>query len=256
MADPTLPLVALPADQREFENYSWHASPDQYARAALDAGRVAPVIVPALGVAGEAVVGAILNTVSGVLVTGSKSNVHPSLYGHKPTPGHEPYDRDRDATTMPLIHGALERGIPLLCVCRGIQELNVALGGTLRTEIQSEGLADHRAVPEGTPDERFGLAHEIEVESGTALAGMIGGRTRVNSLHRQRIDELGDGIEVTARATDGTVEAVAVRDAKGFAIGVQWHPEYWARADRHRDAPSWAIFEAWGDAVRSYATGR
>ena len=251
-----LPLVALPADRREFENYSWHASPDQYARAALDAGRVAPVIIPAFGAAGASVVEAVLDAVSGVLVTGSKSNVHPSLYGHEPTPAHEPYDRDRDAVTMPLIRGALERGVPLLCVCRGIQELNVALGGTIRADIQSESRDDHRAVPEGTPDQRFALAHEIAVESGTVLADVIGENARVNSLHQQALDEVGSGLDVTARATDGTIEAVAVRDAKGFAIGVQWHPEYWARADRHRDTPSWAILEAWGDAVRAYAASR
>ena len=251
-----LPLVALPADRREFENYSWHASPDQYARAALDAGRVAPVIVPALGAAGASVVDAVLHAVSGVLVTGSKSNVHPSLYGHEPTPAHEPYDRDRDATSLPLIAGALERGVPLLCVCRGIQELNVALGGTLRTDIQSEDRTDHRAVPEGTPDERFRIDHEISVEDGSALGGVIGASARVNSLHRQALDEPGEGVLVTARAPDGTIEAIAVEGAKGFAMGVQWHPEYWARESHRRDRPSWAIFEAWGDAVRAYAASR
>ena len=256
-SDPSvLPLVALPADRREFENYSWHASPDQYARAALDAGRVAPVIVPAFGAAGASVVDAVLEAVSGVLVTGSKSNVHPALYGHEPTSAHEPYDRDRDATTLPLIRGALRRGVPLLCVCRGIQELNVALGGTIRTDIRAENRVDHRLVPEGTPDERFALAHEIAVEPGSDLAQMIGERAQVNSLHRQALDRLGEGLAVTARAGDGTVEAVAVPDASGFAMGVQWHPEYWARADRRRDAPSWAILEAWGDAVRHYAASR
>ena len=250
-----LPLVALPADRREFENYSWHASPDQYARAALDAARVAPMIVPALGEGGTDVVDAVLGAVAGVLITGSKSNVHPSLYGHEPTPAHEPYDPDRDATTIPLIRGALKRGVPLLCVCRGIQELNVALGGTLRTDIQSESRADHQTVPEGTPDERFALAHDVAIKGGTALAGIVGTATRVNSLHRQSLDRLGEGLEITARAPDGTIEAVAVQGAKEFAIGVQWHPEYWARKDRQRDAPSWAIFEAWGEAVRKYAAG-
>ena len=249
------PLVALPADRKEFENYSWHASPDQYARAALDAARVAPVVVPAFGAGGERVIDAVLGAVSGVLVTGAKSNVHPALYGHEPTPAHEPYDPDRDATTLPLIRGALERGVPLLCICRGIQELNVALGGTLRAGIQREERADHRTVPEGTPDERFALAHEVTVQGGV-LARAVGNEARVNSLHTQSLDRLGRGVEITARACDGTIEAVGVRDAPGFALGVQWHPEYWAREGRERDAPSWAIFEAWGDAVRAYAVSR
>ena len=167
------------------------------------------------------------------MVTGSKSNVHPSLYGGDASEANGPYDPARDATTLPLIRKAIERGVPLLAICRGIQELNVALGGTLATEIQErEGSLDHRAPVSDNQDERFAIRQNVSIKPGSCLAGVFGpGDIMVNSVHRQAVDRLGPRLQVEAVAEDGTVEAVSVRDARAFAVGVQWHPEYWVKSD-------------------------
>ena len=251
-ANRTAPLVAVPADIREFQGYSWHAVPAQYLDAARDAAGVAPIVVPAHGDGG---VDAILDAVHGLLVTGSRTNVHPALYGAEPSPAHEPYDDARDATTLPLIRAALDRGLPVLAICRGIQELNVALGGTLATEIQDmDGRDDHRMTPSENPDERFAIKHPVQVAPDGRLADVLGGDVRVNSLHRQAIDRLAPALAIEARAPDGTIEAVSVKGAKAFAVGVQWHPEYWARhAAATPDRASFDLFAAFGNAVRAHA---
>jgi putative glutamine amidotransferase len=246
------PLVAVSTDVRAFENYVWHAAPEQYLEAAIYASGVLPVLVPSFGERLD--LDALLAAVDGVMVTGSKSNVHPSLYGREATEADGPYDPGRDATTLPLIRKAVARGVPLLAICRGIQEMNVALGGTLATEIQErEGAIDHRAPVSASQDERFAIRQKVSIRPGSCLAGIFGaGEVQVNSLHRQGVDQLGPRLDVEAVAEDGTVEAVSVRSAPAFAVGVQWHPEYWA----HKDDASRRIFEAFGDAVRTHAAAR
>ncbi len=240
------PVVAVPADIKSFENYRWHAVTTTYVDAVARVAGTTPLIVPALGEGLD--IDAVLDRVDGVMLTGSKSNVHPGRYGAEPTPGHEPYDEARDATTLRLIPRILERGIPLLAICRGFQELNVALGGSIATEIQEiEGRIDHRAPTSEKQDERFAVRQEVRARPGGVLAGIVGAeRMTVNSLHRQGIDRLAEGLVVEATAEDGTIEAVSVKDAAGFALGVQWHPEYWAESE----AVSRRIFEAFGAALR------
>ena len=246
------PLVAISTDVRQFENYTWHAAPQQYIEAALGVAGVLPVLVPSFGERLD--LEALLARVDGVLVTGSKSNVHPSLYGGEASEANGPYDPARDATTLPLIRLAIERGVPLLAICRGIQELNVALGGTLDSEIQEmEGRSDHRAPVSDDQDERFAIRQTVSIKPGTCLAGVFGvGDIAVNSVHRQAVGVLGSRLQVEATAPDGTVEAVSVIGAPAFAVGVQWHPEYWANSD---DASA-RIFRAFGDATRAHAAGR
>jgi len=242
------PLVLVPADRREFDGYVWHGSPEAYLKALAWIG-AAPLVLPALGDALD--IDAVLDRVDGVLLTGSRSNVHPERYGITPSERYEPYDPARDETTFRLIPAALQRGVPLLAICRGMQELNVALGGTLVTEAQERpGSLDHRA-PIGLPnDERFKLAHDVTFEADSHLAKLLGaGCVRVNSVHRQVIGELAPPLAVEAHAPDGTIEAVRVRDAPAFAYGVQWHPEYWVATD----APSGALFKAFGRAARERA---
>ncbi len=245
-------LVAVPADVRQFENYTWHASPSTYLTAIREVAGALPVIVPTL--ATDSDLDLLFERIDGVLVTGSISNVHPSLYGVEPSATHEPFDRDRDRLSLAMIRKAIEGGVPLLAICRGHQELNVALGGSLATEIQeAEGRMDHRAPAHPEQDGRFALRHPVQPEPGGRLAGLVGEAPfPVNSLHRQAIDRLADGLAVEARAEDGTIEAVSVPSAAGFALGVQWHPEYWAS----QDAPSRAIFEAFADACRARRDGR
>jgi putative glutamine amidotransferase len=246
------PLVAITTDVRLFDDYTWHAVPQQYLEAALTGAGVFPVLVPSFG--DRLDLDQLLDSVDGVMVTGSKSNVHPSLYGGDASEANGPYDRARDATSLPLIRKAIDRGVPLLAICRGIQELNVALGGTLATEVQElEGRLDHRAPASDDQDERFALRQKVSIKPGSCLAGVFGpGEIMVNSVHRQAVDRLGSRLQVEAVAEDGTVEAVSVRDARAFAVGVQWHPEYWVKSDD----TSLRIFHAFGDAARAHALAR
>ena len=249
-------VIAIPADTREMDGYIWHASPEQYATAALLAADVVPLIVPAFGGESDdpAVVDAVLDRVDGVLISGARSNVGPELYGEPAVEKNGPYDAARDATSLPLIRRTLERAIPLLAICRGIQELNVALGGTLATEIQEEpGNLDHRRPESPDPDARFAIRHRVEIEPESQLHRILGSRTaEVNSLHRQAIGRIAPGLAVEARAEDGVIEAVSVEGAAAFAVAVQWHPEYWATSD----PSSRSLFEAFGNAARQYALRR
>jgi putative glutamine amidotransferase len=246
------PLVAVSTDVRHVDNYTWHAAPQQYLEAAISGAGVFPVLVPSFG--DRLDLDQLLDSVDGVMLTGSKSNVNPELYGGDASEANGPYDPDRDATTLPLIRRAIERGVPLLAICRGIQELNVALGGTLATEIQErEGALDHRAPVSDNQDERFAIRQSVSIKPGTCLAGVFGaGEIMVNSVHRQGVDRLGDRLEIEAVADDCTVEAVSVKGARAFAVGVQWHPEYWAATDSN----SAKIFKAFGEAVRAHAMAR
>lgn len=246
------PLVAVPTDVKIFDGYFWNATPRQYLEAAVAGAQVSPIMVPSFG--DRVDLERILDSVDGLMVTGSKSNVHPSLYGEEATEENGPYDPDRDATTLPMIRWAIERGIPLLAICRGIQELNVALGGTLATEIQERpGSLDHRAPASDVQEERFAIRQSLSIKPDSCLAGIFGaGEIKVNSLHRQAIDRLGPKLQVEAVAEDGTIEAVSVRNSKAFAVGVQWHPEYWI----HSDNESKKIFAAFGEAVRQHEASR
>ncbi|WP_105383171.1 gamma-glutamyl-gamma-aminobutyrate hydrolase family protein [Neorhizobium alkalisoli] len=243
------PIVALPADIRELDGAVWHATPNQYVQAALKVAEVMTFIIPAFEEGND--IDAILDRVDGVLVSGSATNVHPSLYGKQAAESDGPFDPARDATSLPLIRRAIDRGIPLLAICRGIQELNVALGGTLASEIQDQpGIWDHRKPPVTERDGMYAIRQPVFVQEGSCIARHLGlsGAVQVNSLHRQAIAETAPRLKVEATAEDGTIEAVSVIDARNFAVGVQWHPEYWAETD----APSRALFHAFGEAVRAY----
>ncbi|WFU08246.1 gamma-glutamyl-gamma-aminobutyrate hydrolase family protein [Rhizobium sp. CB3090] len=246
------PIIAIPADFREFDSVTWQAVQQQYIRAAVKAAEVTALIVPALEDGND--IDAILDRVDGLLVSGSASNVHPSLYGKEARESDGPFDTARDATALPLIRRAIDRAIPMLAICRGIQELNVALGGTLASEIHEQpGTWDHRRPQNVDRDTMYSIRQSVFVKEGSCIAGVIGpGEVRVNSLHRQAIAETAPRLQVEAVAEDGTIEAVSVIDAKAFAVGVQWHPEYWAETD----SPSRKLFAAFGDAVRDYAASK
>lgn len=244
------PIVAIVADTAEFDGYDWHCAKNQYLAAAFDVAGVLPLIVPAFG--DRIDFPALLDRVDGVMLSGAKTNVHPENYNVAPERKYEPYDQQRDATSLPLVRAAIDRGVPFFAICRGIQEMNVALGGSLATEIQEiDGRDDHREPPTGDKDARFASRHLVSTKSGGCIDRIIGDHAQINSLHRQAISTLGRSLQIEAQADDGTIEAVSVIDAKGFAIGVQWHPEYWANSD----ATSRKLFEAFGDAVRQRMTG-
>ena len=242
------PIILVTTEVRPMDNYVWHAAAETYLKATADIGAV-PLLLPSLGKRLD--LEALLERVDGVLLTGSRSNVHPARYDGEPSPRHEPYDLARDDTTFRLIPLALKMGLPFFAICRGFQELNVALGGSLITEAQERaGSLDHRAPLDLPQDARFGLAHDVELEPNSHLGALLRTRCiRVNSVHRQVIDRLAPGLIVEGRAPDGTIEAVRVAAADNFAFGVQWHPEYWAATD----APSGALFRAFGEAARARA---
>ena len=243
------PLVLVSPDVRHFQLYDWHAAPQTYLEAVVARAGAMPLILPAFGARID--FDAVLDRVDGVLLTGSRSNVHPSLYGVAATEEMGPFDEARDATTLPLIRRAIERGVPLFGICRGLQELNVALGGSLVSEIQEQaGRMDHRAPVSDSQEARFAIRHPVTVAAGGCLGRIVGATAvEVNSLHRQAIGHLSDRLQIEAVAEDGVIEAVSVKDAPGFTLGVQWHPEFWAASD----APSARLFEAFGAAVRDYA---
>jgi len=248
----TRPLILVTADVKPLENYRWHAAPSTYLTALAKEAHATPLILPSLGE--DLDIDAALDDVDGVLATGSRSNVHPEHYGGEASEANGPYDPDRDSTTLPLLRRAIERGVPVFAICRGMQELNVAYGGTLLTEIQElEGRADHRAPVSESQDERFGIRHPVLIADGSRISGVIGqGPVKVNSLHRQALGQLGRGLSVEASADDGTIEAVSIPDAPGYLIATQWHPEYWAGSDE----PSKTLFQAFGEAARAYRQKR
>ncbi|MEP1934042.1 MAG: gamma-glutamyl-gamma-aminobutyrate hydrolase family protein [Roseibium sp.] len=248
----TKPLVLVTADVKSIDGFNWHAVISTYLQAIVKGSDAVPMILPALGA--DLDLDAALDQVDGVLATGSRSNVNPQLYGQDPIEANGPYDPDRDSTTLPLLKRAMERGIPIFAICRGMQELNVALGGTLLTEIQNlEGRNDHRPPSSDRQDERFRIAHPVEVTTGGTLETILGAEPfEVNSLHRQALGDLGNGLIIEAQAEDGTIEAVSVKDSPGYLLATQWHPEYWVMTD----GPSKKLFGAFGDAARAYREKR
>ncbi len=248
----TKPLILVTADIKMLDGYRWHSVNEFYLKAVASVADAVPVILPALGA--DIDLDSALDQADGVLATGSKSNVNPELYGREATEANGPYDPDRDSTSLPLLKKAVERGIPMFAICRGMQELNVAYGGTLQTEIQElDGRFDHRAPVSEIQAERFRLAHQIEITTGGVLASLVGDAPiQVNSLHRQAVGALGNGLVVEARADDGTIEAMSIERSPAYTVATQWHPEYWASDD----APSRKLFEAFGDAARKYRERR
>lgn len=245
-ANRNKPVVLVPACNRMMGDHPFHMAGKKY----LDAVRLAgclPLIVPSSS-PGE--LDELLDIADGILLTGSKSNVHASHYGETTLDESLPQDRVRDDWVLPLIPNAIARGMPLLGICRGFQEANVALGGTLHQAVQEQpGLSDHRAGT-GTPEQQYDFAHEVRVLPDGTLAGLLGGREHiaVNSLHGQGIKRLAPGLKIEALAEDGLVEAFSVESARGFSLCVQWHPEW--RADSN--PVSQRILEAFGQACRDY----
>lgn len=247
-----LPLIGVTACVKPIDDTPFHSVGDKYVRAVAVSAGGAPMVIPSLEALIE--VAGLVTCLDGLMLTGSPSNVHPSLYGQAPTPEAEPHDPERDGTALPLIHAALEHGVPLLAICRGFQELNVALGGSLHARVhEMPGRMDHRRPQHPDLDVQYGPKHEVTFRADSPFARLAGSReARVNSLHNQGLDRVAEGLEIEGEAPDGTVEAVSVKNAKAFALGVQWHPEYksWENAFSAR------LFAAFGDAARQRARDR
>ena len=250
------PLVGISCCTKQFGVFGMpnHAASDTYVRATDQVIGGVPVLMPANGPAAD--IETLLDRLDGIILTGSRSNVQPTLYDGPPHAEGTPEDPARDGLTLPLIRAAVARGVPLLAICRGFQELNVALGGSLHQRLQDvPDRLDHSTPMQPSARLRQGKAHPLRLTPGGWLHRLAGAsEIAVNSLHNQGIDRLAPGLAVEGVAPDGTIEAVRVvasqaGPAIGYAVGVQWHPEY----DWQADAVSRGIFEQFGDAVRAYA---
>ncbi|MFM7343836.1 MAG: gamma-glutamyl-gamma-aminobutyrate hydrolase family protein [Tagaea sp.] len=235
-------LIGVTADLQQGPVHLQHIARAQYVNAVLDGMDAVPLVLPAIGARQN--IEAILDRLDGLLFTGSPSNVEPARYGVAGE-GRAPFDPARDATTLPLLRAALARGIPTLCLCRGHQELNVALGGTLHQFVETlPGKIDHRAPEHDDANVRYANRHWIDLAPGSLLRDIAGApRAFVNSLHGQAIDRLADGLAIEATHEDGTIEAVRWTRGPGFALGLQFHPEWHIKTD----AFSAAIFKRFAE---------
>ena len=243
------PIVLVPACVNQIGSHPYHTAQLKYVAAVADGADCAPLIIPALGAATD--IEALLAVADGVMLTGSPSNVHAGLYGEALLDASLPLDPARDATTLPLIRAVIQRGIPLLAICRGFQEVNVALGGTLHQAVHDvTGMNDHREQKSHTLEQQYAPSHRVLLEPDGRMARILGGVSgiMVNSLHGQGINKLAPSLAVEARADDGLVEAYRVADAIGFTLAVQWHPE-WRFAD---NPDSVKLFSAFGEACTEY----
>jgi putative glutamine amidotransferase len=248
----TRPIVGVIASQQLAENrFAAQRVGERSLRAVADVAGALPIMFA--GTPEITAIDELLEVVDGVLLTGARANVHPTLFGAEPNPKYEPYDTGRDALALSLIRDCVDRGVPLLGICRGFQEINVAYGGSLHPEIRElPGRMNHRMPRTETgeihPDQAvvFGDRHDVRLVAGGVFARLLGRDTiRVNSLHGQGILEPGKRIVVEGIAEDGTIEAITIADAPGFALGVQWHAEY----DPQTNPINKALFQAFGQAV-------
>ena len=196
----------------------------------------------------------LLESCDGFLFTGGRPNVHPEEYGEEETEAHGAFDRARDAVALPLVRACVERGQPIFGVCRGFQEVNVAMGGSLYSEIRDlPGRMNHRMPPDGTLEEKFALRHTVSFTEGGPFHRLFGAsQVMTNTLHGQGINRAGARVVIDGQAPDGTPEAIYIKDAPGFTLSVQWHPEYRAA----EDPVSRPLFAAFGLAAKAWAAGR
>ena len=234
------------------DQYPTHAGGTMNSEAVAEVCDALPMIIPSDP--RYAKIEDLLEVCAGFIFTGGRPNVHPEEYGEPETEAHGTFDRERDALTLPLIRACVERGQPILAICRGFQELNVAMGGSLYPEIRDlPGRMNHRMPPDGTLEEKFALRHAVTFTEGGPFHRLMGAtEVMTNTLHGQGIKVPGQRIVIDGTAPDGTPEAVYIADAPGFTMSVQWHPEYRA-AD---DPVSRPLFAAFGEAAHAWASGK
>ncbi len=246
------PIIGVPADRRMYEPHPYHMVGEKYLTAIIECSDGLPLMIPVL--AEHLDIDEVLDQIDGIVLPGSYSNIEPDHYGGAPSDPGTLHDPHRDAMTLPLARRALDHGVPVLAICRGFQELNVVLGGTLHQKVHEvDGYHNHLEDPEDPLDVQYGPAHPVTLVDGGLLNELMGcDSAQVNSLHAQGVERLADGVTVVAVADDGLIEGFTVDEAPGFALGVQWHPEWKAP----RNELSRAIFGAFGDACRERAAGR
>jgi len=248
----TRPIIGVPACRRILDPHPFHIVGEKYLQAVIDGADALPLVIPVM--AEHLDIEELLAQVDGVLLTGSPSNIEPHHYDGEASEDGTLHDPHRDAATLPLTKRALEAGIPLLAVCRGFQEVTVALGGTLHQKVHDvPGYHMHKENPDDSLEVQYAPSHELNLVEGGELHKLAGTTTvEVNSLHSQGVAKLPDGVTVEAIADDGLIEGFSVDSAPGFALAVQWHPEWQVTKNEF----SMAIFKAFGNACREYAGQR
>ncbi|MEO6102979.1 MAG: gamma-glutamyl-gamma-aminobutyrate hydrolase family protein [Pseudoxanthomonas sp.] len=245
------PLVGLPTDRKQIGPHPFLAVGEKYVRAIVEGAQALPILLPTL--LPILPLEQLLERVDGILLTGSTSNIEPHHYSDEASYQGNVHDPARDATSLPLVKLAVEMGVPLLALCRGFQEVNVAFGGSLYQKVHEQpGYLDHRENPDEPVEQQYAPAHAVTFNAGGLLAGIAGTLSeRVNSLHGQGVARLGKGLKVEAVAPDGLIEAFR-HEGSSFLLGVQWHPEW-----RVTENPFYlGIFKAFGDACRTRAAQR
>lgn len=248
------PVVGITAGTIFLQGHSvpQYGSGDRYIRAVVQGAGATPFLIPSLGDLHD--FEHIVENIDGLFLPGGRANVEPHHYDGPPFPDDEIRDPSRDATVLPLIRACIDAGVPVFGVCRGHQEINVALGGTLHYRVHLvEGKMDHRMPREGDIEHKFGLRHPVVLKEGGFFSGLVNDASvMVNSLHGQGVETLAPGTEVEAEAPDGLIEAFRVSGAKRFAVGVQWHAEW--RYDEH--ALGTELFREFGEAALDHARHR
>lgn len=242
------PVIGIIMNQRVLEGMPTYILATKYVKPIIDLAKATPVLLPPLGT--KAPFDGWLSILDGLLLTGSPSDVHPMRYGHVIKNPDSYFDEDRDETVLNLINAALNIGMPLLGICRGFQEINVALGGSLHQSIHRHGdYTDHREVKSADLKESYGIRHGVTLVPEGKLMQLINQPTwQVNSLHDQGVDRLAAGLQIEAYAEDGLIEAFSLKDPKQFMLATQWHIEWNAALDKC----SSAILQAFGLACTKY----
>lgn len=246
------PVVLMSMGAQERKGHDYQVMTKKYMSPLVEFAGCVPLLVPTCF--GTEDLEQYLSMVDGVYVTGAGSNIDPALYGQANLTPDKAQDQDRDLFDLPLIRAALAMGLPLFGICRGMQELNVALGGDIHQKLYTiEGINDHREDGDAPPVEQYADAHHVRLVPNTWLAQLLGQtEIPVNSLHGQGIKTLGQGLQPLAHAEDGVIEAIYLPQAEQFTLGVQWHPEWQAAQNPY----SIRLFQAFGAACRKQAMQR
>lgn len=255
------PLIGIPCDVTRFGLNPFHGVGEKYINAVAHGAGVFPMLIPAQGPGEDLkaferdlLIDNLLNKLDGIFFSGSPSNIEPHHYGDSESLTPDSHDPQRDHLTIPLIKAAIEKKMPVFAICRGMQELNVALGGSLHQKVQElPGMMDHREDKYANRQDQYKDAHDMHLTPGGLLSRLVDMETvRVNSLHGQGVNQLGDGLVVEARAPDGLVEAVRLDNDEQFLVAVQWHPEW----QYDKNPLSSALFKAFGEAVVNFHQSR
>jgi putative glutamine amidotransferase len=242
------PLIGVISDRRMVGAHPFHMVGEKYLQAVVDGAQSYPVSLPCLSEGFDVL--DIIDRLDGLFLTGSPSNLEPHHYLGSPSEPGTWHDPERDVTALALIPAAIRVGMPLFAVCRGFQEMNVAFGGSLHQLVHEvPGFHLHKENPEDPLDVQYAASHTVDFVEGGLLQEITGkAGAAVNSLHSQAVDRLGSELQAEAHADDGLIEAFTVKDAPGFTLGLQWHPEWKVM----ENPVSMAIFGAFGDACRRY----